>query len=81
MTWTEHLGETLRLAAQARLKFPDIQAPEIPLPRLTMDEYAEFLDFLLAFADPDAIRRQRELEDPYKNNPPFRIVPESGIAP
>ncbi len=63
------------------LKFPDIQAPETPMPRLTMDEYAGFLDFLVAFADPDAIRRQRELEDRHKNNPPFRIVPESGLVP
>lgn len=60
------------------LNFPVLDIPETPIPRMTLEEYAEFMDFLLAFAHPDAIRRQRELEDRHKNNPPFRIVGEDG---
>ncbi|MDX9974001.1 MAG: hypothetical protein RBU21_13535 [FCB group bacterium] len=45
------------------------------LPRLSMDEYAEFIEELLAHADPVKIARQKAIEKQIKT--PFSFKPES----
>ena len=52
------------------MKFPSLSIHPLP-PRLTMDEYADFVSETLRHGDPERIARQKEIEE--RIVLPFRI--------
>jgi len=45
------------------MKLPKIDIKELPPPRMSMEQYLDFIQDMLADIEPERLRRQRELDD------------------
>lgn len=61
------------------MKLPKSVGPEPPPPRLSMSEYADWIEYMISTADPESIRRQKEFEEQIET--PFRIAHAGVTAP